>query len=129
MVEGVSQTYFGQCRSCNTGAKEHINTNHICRAVPLDNPRRSNPTADPTEDPSFPDGVLAQAEPDNNTDGGFNTKPSMSADLGVDPEIGGDSVYDSRSLRLMVHILIGGVVTSESKPTTSNDVDVDAPEF
>ena len=53
----------------------------------------------------------------------------MSADLVDNPEIGGNSVYDDGSLSLMGHIFIGGAVTSESKPPTSDDVYIGAPDF
>ena len=48
----------------------------------------------------------------------------MAADIGGNPEIGGNSFYGGRSLSLMGHIFIGGSVNYESKPPASDDVDV-----
>ena len=53
----------------------------------------------------------------------------MTLDLGGDPGILGRSVYDGGSLRLVGHLFIGGAVTSESMPPTSNDIDFGAPDF
>ena len=129
MVEGISWTYCDQCRCCTTGTKEHSITTNIYIVVPLENPRWSNNPAAPTEAPAPHAGVLAQAGPANNTIRGVNPKSIMAADLGGDPHIGGNSVYYGGSLSLMDHIFIGCVVTYESEPPTSNDVDVGAPDF
>ena len=53
----------------------------------------------------------------------------MAADLGDNPDIGGDSVFDYGYLSLMGQLFICGFVTSESKPSTLDDVDVGAPDF
>ena len=128
MVEGVSWTYCGQCHLWTTGDKEHITTTHICRAVPLDNPRGGNPPAVPTENPAPPYVVLAQAGPANNSAIGVNPKAIMEAEFGGYPCIVGNSVYYGVSLIIMGHFFIGGAVTSESNPPTSNDVDVGSPD-
>ena len=129
MVEGVSWTYCGQCRFRNTYAKENITTTHINRSVTLYNQWGENHPAAPTDSPDTTDGVPVQDGPANNTSGGVNLKSNIAADLGGDPGIGGDSVYDGVSLSLMGHLFIGGDITSESKTYTSNDVYVGAPEF
>ena len=59
----------------------------------------------------------------------MNPKASIAGDLGGDPDIGGKSVYDVGSLSLIIHIFIGGDITSESKPPPSDDVDVGTPDF
>ena len=129
MMEGVSWNYCDQCSLWTTGANEHRTTTNICRAVPLENPWGSNPPAAPTEAPAPPAGILVQAVPTNNTDGGVNLKGSMPVELVGDPDIGGNSIYDGGYLSLMGHLLIGGSFTSDSNPTTSYDVDVGAPYF
>ena len=129
MVEGVSQTYFGQFCRCTTGTKEHSNTTRIFRAIPLDNPRGANPPSNPTEDPAPPAGVIGQSGTSNNTSGGVTPKSIKAADLGGNPNIGGDSLYDNVSLSLLGHLFIGGAITYESKPPTSNYTDFGAPDF
>ena len=129
MVEGVSWTYCGQFRHWTTCPKEHSTTTNIRKAIPLENPRGSNPPASPNQYPDPPAGSLAQARPYDSVARGFNTKASMAADLGGDPNIGGNSAYGGSSLSLMGHIFIGGAVNSESEPPTSDDVYVGAPYF
>ena len=53
----------------------------------------------------------------------------MTADLGGDPSIGFESVYDCVSLSLMDKLFIGGVVTSNPNPPSLNDVDFGVPDF
>ena len=53
----------------------------------------------------------------------------MAADHGGNPDIGGNSAYDVSSLSIVGPLFISGSVTSESKPPTSDDVDVGAPDF
>ena len=129
MVEGVYWIYCGQFRCCTIGAKQHSTITHIRRAVPLENLLGTNPPAAPSDAPAPHDGVLSQYGSDNNTVRGANLKASMAADLGGDPGIRGYSVYDGESLSLMVHIFIGGAVTSKFKHPITNDVDVGATDF
>ena len=129
MVEEVSWTYCGQCRCWTTGPKEHRTTTHSFMEVSLQNPQGANPTSDPTDSPDTPDQSLAHAGPDNSAAGGVNPKSIMAADHGGNPDIGGNSAYDVSSLSLVGPLFISGSVTSESKPPTSDDVDVGAPDF
>ena len=54
----VLDLLWAMCR-WTTGAKDHSITTHICRAVPLENPRGANPPAAPNEDPNSPAEVLS----------------------------------------------------------------------
>ena len=129
MAEVVFWTFCGQWCFYNIGAEEHSTTTHIRRAVLLDNQLVGNFPADTTGSSSPLSGALPQSGPANSASVGVNPIASISSDLGGDPDIGQNSVYDVGSLRLTSHFFIGGAITSETKPPTSDDVDVGAPDF
>ena len=112
MAEAVSWKYCVQCRIWTTIYEDNSTTTHICRAVPLENPRGTNTPGDHTKAPDPLARVLSQYGPENSAAGGVNTKSSMESDLGGDPGIGGDSVYDVGYFSLMGQLFIGGAVTS-----------------
>ena len=123
MAEVVFWTFCGQWCFYNIGAEEHSTTTHIRRAVLLDNQLVGNFPADTTGSSSPLSGALPQSGPANSASVGVNPIASISSDLGGDPDIGQNSVYDVGSLRLTSHFFIGGAITSETKPPTSDDVD------
>ena len=65
-----------------------------------------NTPATPNEAPDPPAGDLAQYLPTNSTAGGVNPQSGMSEDLGGDPEIESDSVYDGGSLSLLLVVTL-----------------------